>query len=88
MTSIEMKTATEMKKPIIDEKDGRTSDTEAELGTVEEISKADAVEGDDALKFAGTHAHKFDEEYMKKLRRKIVSYDSPSLLRSVRLTLE
>lgn len=73
MAAIEMKTATEMKKPIIDEKDDRNSEVEAELGTVEEISKADAAEGDDALKFAGTHAHKFDEEYMKRLRRKIVS---------------
>jgi hypothetical protein len=64
--------AVEMKKPIIEEKDGRSSEAEAELGTVEDISKAEAADGDDALKFAGTHAHKFDEEYMRKLRRKIV----------------
>jgi len=65
--------AVEMKKPIVDEKDGRPSEGEAELGTVEEVSASAAADGDDALKFAGTHAHKFDEEYMAKLRRKIVS---------------
>jgi len=66
--------AMEMKKPVTDEKDGRTSEGETELGTVEEVSASAAADGDDALKFAGTHAHKFDEEYMLKLRRKIVSW--------------
>ena len=66
--------ALEVKEPIIDEKDGRTFEGETELGTVEEVSASAAADGDDALKFAGTHAHKFDEEYMVKLRRKIVSW--------------
>ena len=65
--------AMETKKPNIDEKDSRPSDGEAELGTVVEVSAAEAADGDDALQFAGTHGHKFDEEYMAKLRRKIVS---------------
>ena len=32
-----------------------------------------STDGDDALKLAGTHAHRFDEQYYRRLRRKIVS---------------
>jgi ACS family allantoate permease-like MFS transporter len=33
-----------------------------------------SLDGDDALKLAGTHAHQFDEKYYLRLRRKIVSH--------------
>jgi MFS transporter, ACS family, allantoate permease len=43
--------------------------------TVEEVSSQDGIslDGDDALKLAGTNAHHFDEKYYLRLRRKIVS---------------
>lgn len=65
----------ETKQPIVEEKDARTSDNDVQIGSVTDLEddSAASADGDDALKFAGNHAHKFDEAYMLKLRRKIVS---------------
>ncbi len=37
-----------------------------------------ASDGDDALRLVGTHAHQFDEQYYKKLARKIVRIEYQS----------
>lgn len=62
--------------PIEDEKNPRLYGTEDVAGkTATEVIEEDvsSSDGDDALKLAGTHAHHFDEKYMLRLRRKIVS---------------
>ncbi|TKA25092.1 hypothetical protein B0A50_06157 [Salinomyces thailandicus] len=48
-----------------------------EDGSSEEIVSSD---GDEALKLAGTHAHQFDEQYMKRLRRQIDLHVMPILV--------
>jgi hypothetical protein len=62
------------------EKKGAAEDTKSEtdIGPGEILSndngskEASTVDGDDALKLAGAHAHQFDEAYYKRLRWKIV----------------
>lgn len=63
---------------IDDEKNPRIYGDEAKINankTATEVIEEDisSSDGDDALKLAGTHAHHFDEKYMLRLRRKIVS---------------
>ncbi|KZT53853.1 MFS general substrate transporter [Calocera cornea HHB12733] len=46
----------------------------------EGVTESDITDGDDALRLAGTHAHVFDEKYMKRLRRKIDWHIMPILV--------
>jgi len=63
-----------------EEKTPRLFEDETESGTISTpvvkevimIEVVDSSDGDDALKLAGTHAHQFDEQYYRRLRRKIV----------------
>ncbi len=68
--------------PIIAIDDEKISNPhEAETGgpAMSIIEKDDtSMDGDDALKLAGTHAHHFDEKYYVQLRRKIVSHLKPT----------
>lgn len=61
-----------------DEKNPRLYEAEVRKASIiaeaEEGENGGSADGDDALKFAGTHAHKFDEKYYAKLRWKIVCH--------------
>ena len=52
----------------------RTASTTVDDDGRESTSKdeASSIDGDDALKLVGAHAHHFDEQYYRRLRRKIV----------------
>lgn len=50
-------------EPAITEDDRRDSTSKEDVSS---------LEGDDALKLVGTHAHRFDEKYYRRLRLKIV----------------
>jgi hypothetical protein len=61
--------------PIEDEKNPNLYEAEAAISAMPVIEEdVGSVDGDDALKLAGTHAHQFDEKYYRRLRWKIVSH--------------
>lgn len=60
------------KTPRLFETEAKTTTDIVDLPTGEEDSVSS--DGDDALKLAGTHAHRFDEQYYARIRRKIVSH--------------